>query len=258
MRFLVIACALTFLMSLPASARTETGFLNRSVTLSGVTYRYQVYVPPQWTKSQSWPVILFLHGAGERGEDGLIQTEVGLAGSLRRHVERWPAIVVIPQCRKDVWWHSDPKMEAQAMAALERSIREFKGDRARVYLTGLSMGGYGTWAFGSRHIELFAALAPICGGLRAPGQWRDKIAVVGSAEEIAKRIGKTPVWIFHGDADPTVPVEESRTMRQALQAAGAEPRYTEYPRVGHNSWDKAYAEEELPRWLLSQRTEQQR
>ena len=219
------------------------------------TYRYQVYVPPQWNKKQAWPVILFLHGGGERGDDGVVQTQVGLGGGIRTHIERWPAIVVMPQCRKDTWWSSNPRMEAQALAALDRSIKEFHGDPKRVYLSGLSMGGYGSWAYGSKHAGKFAAMVVVCGGIKVPESIRSGFPNVAESadpySDVAAKIGKTPVWIFHGGADPVVPVVESQKMNDALKAAGGNVRYTEYPGVNHNSWDKAYGEPELPKWLFA-------
>ncbi len=245
-----------FLFAGTLAAKHETGFLNRAVTVGGETYHYQVYVPPQWDNKHSWPVILFLHGAGERGDDGLTPTQVGLGGGIRTHLERWPAIVVMPQCRKDTWWSADPKMEAQAMAALERSIKEFHGDPNRVYLTGLSMGGYGSWAFASKRPGKFAAMVVVCGGVRVPPSVRGlRPDISESADpygDVAKKIGKTPVWIFHGDADRAVSVVESQKMNEALKAAGGDVRYTEYAGVDHNSWDKAYDDPELPKWLFAQ------
>lgn len=249
------AFAMILLLALPASSRApETGFLNRTVSVGAETYRYQVYVPRDWNKKQKWPVILFLHGAGERGDDGFVQTEVGLGTAIRRHVERFPAVVVMPQCRKEVWWQSEA-MTAQALAALEQSIKEFNGDRARLYLTGLSMGGYGTWAMAAKYPGKFAAYAPICGGVRVPERLRAQVQLPPEMEKdpyayVAQKVGQTPVWIFHGGADPVVPPDESRKMNEALKAAGGNAKYTEYEKVGHNSWDKAYAEPELMKWML--------
>ncbi len=231
------------------AAPRETGFLNRTIKLSNKEYRYQVYVPSDWNKNKSWPVILFLHGAGERGNDGLAQTQVGLGGGIRFHAERFPAIVVMPQCRKDARW-TDPEMEAQAFAALAKTMKEFRGDTKRVYLTGLSMGGYGTFAFAAKRAGQFAAAVPICGGLMRRGEQPPQ---GDPYAETAAKIGKTPLWIFHGGADPTVPVTESQKMEAALKAAGGNVRYTEYPGVGHNSWDKAYGEADLAKWLFEQR-----
>src|SRR6185503_5039243 len=150
------------LLTAGVSARSrngETGFLNRTVKVGAETYPYQVYVPANWTKAKKWPVILFLHGAGERGNDGLIQTEIGIGTAIRRHPERIPAIVVMPQCAKNRWW-SEAEMQAQALKALDRTIKEFNGDTTRVYLTGLSMGGHGSWVMASSNPGKFAAIAP--------------------------------------------------------------------------------------------------
>lgn len=230
----------------------ETGFLDRTVEVGGVKYRYQVYVPSDWTGSKRWPVVLFLHGAGERGDDGLLQTQVGLATAVRLDSRRFPAVVVMPQCRRNSWW-TEPAMEAQALKALEKSLKEFKGDPDRVYLTGLSMGGYGTWGLASKYPGRFAALAPICGGVRAPRRGTETPQEADPYSPVAASVGKTPVWIFHGGADKTVPVTESRNMNEALKAAGGNVKYTEYEGVGHNSWDKAYMEPEFMPWLLAQR-----
>jgi predicted peptidase len=244
--------------AVPALARErETGFLNRSVMVGGTVYRYQVYVPADWSKDKKWPVILFLHGAGERGDDGLMQTDVGIGTAIRRYRERFPSIVVLPQCRKNAWW-TEPGMEAQALKALEQTLKEFNGDPQRVYLTGLSMGGYGTWSLAAKYPGKFAALVAICGGIRAPASVRATGAAPAEPAgdpyaAAAQKIGRTPVWVFHGEADPVVPVTESRKMVEALKAAGGNVRYSEYPEVKHNSWDKAYAEPELLPWLLAQR-----
>jgi len=251
---LIPLTALIFAMTSSARA-AETGFLNRTVKIGAETYRYQVYVPRDWDKKRKWPIILFLHGAGERGDDGIVQTEVGIGGAIRRYVDRFPAIVVMPQCRKDKWW-TEETMQQQALQALEQSMKEFNGDRDRTYLTGLSMGGYGAWSIAAKRPGKFAAIVPVCGGIRPP----PRVPVPDAAKAIdpnvdlyaqaAQRIGKTPIWIFHGGADPVVPPDESRKMNEALMAVGGDVKYTEYEKVGHNSWDKAYAEPELMKWML--------
>jgi predicted peptidase len=239
---LVLALTLLAPKTSNAGPSSVTGFLDRTVEIDGVTSRYQVYVPFGWTKNKNWPVILFLHGAGERGVDVLLQTQVGLGSAIRLHATRWPFIVVIPQCDPNSFW-TEPHPEALALKALKQSMKEFNGDTHRVYLTGISMGGYGNWSLASENPGRFAAIAPICGGIRstAPGRYA----------ELAKKLKNLPIWIFHGDADERVPVSESRQMNEALTALGADVRYTEYRGVGHNSWDSAYAEPELPQWFLS-------
>ena len=236
----------------PATARkVATGFLDRAVTVAGTGYKYQVFVPQDWTKKKKWPVVLFLHGAGERGDDGLIQTEVGIGTAVRRNRSRFPAVVVMPQCRKNGWW-AESTMADVAMAALAEAQKEFNGDRTRIYLTGLSMGGYGTWYLAGKYPGKFAAIAPVCGGILVPDMARMQSPDDNSPyAEAAQKIGKTPVWIFHGGDDPVVPVTESRRMNEAMKTLGAEVHYTEYPGVGHNSWEKAYAEPELLTWMLA-------
>ena len=233
------------------------GFHSRTVTLGANTYRYQVYLPPHYTPQKRWPVILFLHGGGARGEDGLQPTQSALATTIRQHPERFAALVVFPQCRVGAVWLDE--MEEQALKALGQTVAEFNGDPQRLYLTGLSLGGYGTWAIAARHPGTFAALVVVCGGILFPArspllmqpaavrQSRDPYATV------ARLIGRTPVWIFHGSADQNAPVTEARKMVQALRAAGGRVKYTEYRGVGHNSWDRAYAETGLTKWLFAQK-----
>jgi predicted peptidase len=232
---------------------TPTGFLDKVLRIGGTDHKYQVYLPAGYTDEQEWPVILFLHGAGERGSDGTSQSAVGLGKAIREHPERWPAIVVLPQVAEGSTWvgaHGDMEM-----AALDRTLAEYRGDRARLYLTGLSMGGQGTWALGYQHGDRFAAIVAICGFVGAgagfptflPAGTQDPFA------EAASRLRGIPIQVFHGDADRVVPADQSRRMVSALQAAGADVRYTEFPGVGHNAWDPAYALSELPAWLFRQR-----
>jgi predicted peptidase len=247
-------------VALPVMARKpETGFLDRTVTVDGTIYKYQVFIPENWSPKQKWPIILFLHGAGERGSDGLLQTDVGIGTAVRKDRSRFPAVVVIPQCKLEGWW-SAPDMQALALAALAAATKEFKGDPKHTYLTGLSMGGYGSWALAAKYPGKFAAVVPICGGIVMPKQLIDRFPQLAkesypddpkSYADVAAKIGKTPVWIFHGGADPVVPVEYSRKMNDALKAAGGDVHYTEYPGVGHESWNKAYAEPDLMTWMLS-------
>ena len=151
-------------------------------------------------------------------------------------------------------------MQAQAMQALEQTVKEFNGDRARTYLTGLSMGGYGSWLLAANNPSRFAAVSVVCGGVRPPPginvpAARDGFtAAADPYAAVAAKVGKTPVWVFHGGADPVVPVSESRKMVEAIKAAGGRVRYSEYEGVGHNSWDKAYGEPEFFTWMLAQKS----
>ena len=247
-----IAAMLTAAPHLGASMTShahETGFLNRRITFSGTQYSYQVYLPANWDPQKKWPVVLFLHGYGESGSDGLASSDVGLPAAIRQNPGRFPFVVVMPQCPWQHWW-SDDDMARMALAALDQAAKEFHGDPSRLYLTGLSMGGYGTWYIASHFPPRFAAIAPVCGGLRAAwdnvhNQDPDVYA------QTARAVGKTPVWIFHGDADPAVPVEESRRMYAALRESGGDVRYYEYEGVQHDSWNHAYREPDFAAWLLS-------
>jgi len=214
-----------------------SGFLDRTTRIGATTYRYVVYVPFDWTPERAWPVILFLHGVGERGTDGLRQSEVGLGRAIRMNPERVPAIAVFPQLQPEQRWLGEPA-EA-AMQALDEAIAEFNGDPQRLYLTGLSLGGFGVWHLAQLHPQSFAAIVPICGG----------IAPTLTAAAVARAVRHIPTWIFHGADDDIIPVAESRNMHIAM--AGA--RYTEYPACGHDSWTRAYGEPELWTWLVAQR-----
>ena len=264
MRSNLLLCVSLLAFALPLASRGSaatpaTGFLDRTLKLHGETYKYQVFLPDNWNPKQKWPIIMFLHGYGERGADGLLQTDVGMPHAIRDKRSQFPAVVVIPQCRMDHWW-TQPEMEEMALATLAAATKDFKGDPKKTYLTGLSMGGYATWDLASRYPGKFAAVVPICGGIVLPPDLLKnfpdlaKVSYPDDAKsyaEVAKKIGKTPVWIFHGGADETVPVQNSRKLNEALKAAGGDVHYTEYPGVGHNSWDKAYADPDLMAWLLS-------
>src|SRR5260370_5788666 len=158
----------------------------------------------------------------------------------------------MPQCAKGKWW-TDAEMDAQALAALDQSVKEFHGDADRIYLTGLSMGGYGSWSLAAKYPAKWAAAVVVCGGIRIRRAQTVEESTADPYAEAAKRIGeKLPVWVFHGGDDPTVPVTEARNMVEALKSVGSAVKYTEYEGVKHNSWDKAYAEPDLPVWLFAQ------
>ncbi len=213
----------------------ETGFINKTMSVGAKTRRYVVYVPHEYDATKAWPLIVFLHGAGERGDDGLMPTEVGLGSAIRRHVERFPCVVVMPQCPDGMYWD---KAFRDIDEAIARTEIEYAIDPARVYLTGISMGGYATWIYGAAQADRFAALLPICGG--------------GKIED-APALATLPIWAFHGDKDETVLPEESRKMVHAVKKAGGKAWYTEYHDIGHNSWDKAYNDPKAIKWLLKQR-----
>ena len=256
-RVLLLVLTVASLVSCVSTRRSETGFLDRSLTAGGRESRYVVYVPRD--AAGPLPVILSLHGAGERGSEGMRPTQVGLGPAVRWMPERFPALIVFPQVPPDERWLGAPA--AAAMEALEATIREFGADRERIYLTGLSMGGYGVWHMATAYPDVFAALVPVCGGIVPAGSAtsvRQSPLTLGEPDPYAftaTRVASIPTWIFHGADDTVVLPSESRRMHEALQAVGAGVRLTVYEGVGHNSWDRAYGEAELWEWLFRQRRE---
>ena len=228
---------------LSAAKPSKGGRLETRTARVGATdYAYQVHVPA--SVKDSPPVIVFLHGIGQRGAGGFLP-ESGAAGALvRGYLSKVPAVVLLPQCRAGSYW-SDPFMDEMVMSALSQTESEFEADQERLYLTGVSMGGYGVWHLASRHAGRFAALVSVCGGVQGRDDTRFK--------ETAERVGKTPAWLFHGADDRVVSVEESRRMTAALKAVGGNVKYSEYPGVGHAVWTQVFAERGLMPWLLSQR-----
>jgi predicted peptidase len=218
--------------------KVEQGFLDRVYKdSSGKEVKYILFVPHEYKGDQAYPTILFLHGAGESGTDGKKQSAVGLGPAIRKNEKTFPFIALFPQSQRGGWGATTDEGK-RAMAILAEVEANYKVDSKRIYLTGLSMGGMGTFSLAAAHPEKWAAIVPVCGRGNA-----------GTAEKM-KNI---PCWCFHGDADNAVNVKGSREMMDALKKAGAEPKYTEYPGVGHNSWDKAYGTKELYDWLLEQK-----
>jgi predicted peptidase len=254
-----VASFLTLLLAMTAhplaAQAVETGFLNRTAVVNGQAYRYQVYVPAEYATRTDWPVILFLHGSGERGADGLAQTNVGIASAIRRDAARFPAIVVMPQVPKDSAWAGD--VADAAMLALRQTLTEYRTDADRVYLTGLSMGGRGAWYLAYRHPSMFAAVVPICGWITATPAFTKTIVVPAEDgppfEALAKKLRSVPLWVLHGEADKAVPVAGSREPVAALRAIGANVQYTEFLGTEHNSWDATYASDAVISWMLQQR-----
>jgi acetyl esterase/lipase len=232
--------------------RQETGFLNRVITLQGVAYHFQVYLPESFRrdKHKPWPVILYLHGRGERGLEGMWQTQNGLPQAVRDHPERWPFVIVMPQCPLPSFW-TDPEMLALAMAALDQETDEFRLDPQRTYLTGLSMGGYGAWELGRHYPQRWAAVTVMAGGVfwsYAPERWQEASTLPA---EYARALGRTPVWLFHGGSDNIVNPRQSELLFEAFKASGGHVRLWIYQGLKHDCWSRAYNEPELPRWLLA-------
>jgi predicted peptidase len=225
-----------------AGGDAKTGFVNKIYKGKDGDSKYVVFVPHAYKGDKEYPLILFLHGAGERGDDGMTPVLQGIANAgikLKDKEKSFGFFVVFPQARvKGSWKAGDPDAN-RAVAILEEVQKEYKIDAKRLYLTGLSMGGSGTWSLAAAHPDKWAAIAPICGR---------------GEPDTASKIKDIPTWAFCGDQDNAKLVEANRTMIKALQGAGGKPRYSEYPFVGHNSWDSAYATPELYTWFLKQST----
>ena len=221
-----------------------TGFLDKTYkNADGHESPYVVFVPHGYDGTKAYPVILFLHGAGETKGGAKMPVEQGLGTYIKKHEKEFAYIAVIPQAEAAKqavlgrWSATSPDSD-RALAMLDATMKEYKTDADRVILTGLSMGGYGTWSHAAATPEKWAAIVPICGG--------------GDVKAAAK-LAKLPCWAFHGDKDTAVKVEKSREMIEAIKQAGGTPKYTEYPGVGHASWDQAYATPELWAWLAEQK-----
>ncbi|MDR6991438.1 prolyl oligopeptidase family serine peptidase [Luteimonas sp. 3794] len=244
--------------ALPSSTTSPGRFVRRELTSNGRRYAYQVFVPSAQLP-RPLPAVLFLHGSGERGDDGQKQIQAGLGPYVRAHAADFPALVVFPQIPDDMEWTD--RGGPIALAALDLARQAFEVDPDRIYLSGISMGGYGTWELALQRPDTFAALVPICGGITV--DWDDPSpglrahSVAGAADPFAAtaaRLRGMPTWIFHGGRDDVVPPRQSRRMANALTAAGArDVRYTEFPDADHNSWDAAYRSEALWQWLFAQR-----
>ncbi|MFO0971962.1 MAG: dienelactone hydrolase family protein [Phycisphaerae bacterium] len=210
-------------------------FQARTITTSdAVERRYALFVPKSYDSGKAWPLVIFLHGSGECGTDGIAQTRVGLGPFVLKYRDKCPFIAVFPQGRG--WFrNAEAKAVLEILAAVEQ---ELSVDPGRIYLTGISMGGFGTWELATLRPDLFAAIVPICGG---------------GPTEAAPNLARVPIWCFHGARDDRVPPKLSRDMVQAVRAAGGQPRFTEFPALGHLCWDQAYTTPGLFGWLLKQR-----
>ncbi len=194
---------------------------------------YWLYLPPDYEARDQWPLVMFLHGRGERGDD-LDRVKVhGLPKNIAEG-QNFPFVVIAPQCPTASHWFE----QAEALnALLDHIITSYLIDIDRVYLTGLSMGGAGTWFLAERYPAKFAAIVPICGS--------------GHKWLAQERLTKLPIWVFHGDADSIVPIERSAEMVEAIRASGGNVKFTVYPGVDHDSWTETYNNPELYEWLLS-------
>lgn len=253
--------AIAALIAAPADA--QTGFLDRTITIDGAPYRYQVYVPADYTPSTTWPVIVSLHGNGRQGTDGMLQTGTDFAIHIRENRAPFPAIVVFPQGKIGTRWFY-PQMQQLVLAELDHTTAEFRVDTTRLYLHGYSMGATGSYRLAYKWPHRFAAIVAVAGRVEPGANYTPEeiaidrttnpaVAALDPFSALASGLKNMPMWIFHGDADSQVPVGQSRKLVAALRSVGAPVRYTELPGATHDTAPpKAYAEAELFRWLLSQ------
>ncbi len=226
--------------SIKVNFKNEVG--QNSATLSAkiekeINIDYLINIPEDYKKTdKEFPLLIFLHGAGERGSDLEMVKSWG-PPKIAENDKKFPYILISPQCPKGDWWSSFTQIE-NLHALITSIIENYRIDKNRVYLTGLSMGGYGTWALSCEYPELFAAIAPICGG----GQPR-----------MTRKIKNIPTWVFHGGKDQVVPISESIEMVDALKKYGGNVEFTIFPEATHNSWSQAYNETELLKWFLYQK-----
>ena len=246
--------------SLIAHAQEKSMFERQLFLQGNDTLFLRILTPANYSPAKKYPLVLLLHGAGERGRDNEAQLTWGSGLFLdSANREKFPAIVVFPQCPTDSSWAQWRQNNVKdslgsfmvrtdlpatrplqlVMDFVDTLVLHGAVDRSRIYVGGLSMGGFGTFDILWRRPDLFAAAFPICGA--------------GDPEKTKAYRKKLPIWVFHGDADPVVPVSNSRRMANALKATGAQVEYTEYPGVGHDSWQNAFAEPRLLPWLFAQR-----
>jgi predicted peptidase len=264
MSFLLAAILLSSTVGLSSAKAQDFGqYQKMSFIRNGRTLPYRILYPKGYQKDKKYPLLVFLHGSGERGNDNAAQLLHGgfvfLQDSIRKN---YPAIVIFPQCPADSSWSFiefkfDPALRKNILVGPfqqeptepARWVKELTDslvgtgvvDEKRIYIEGLSMGGFGVFDMLERYPDYFAAAIPICGG--------------GDTTMANRFAGKTPVRIFHGGADPIVAVESSRRYYHALKRLGADVDYTEYPGVGHNSWDNVFVERDLLHWLFSNKKE---
>lgn len=250
----ILLCLFLFLFaSINVSAQVDRFAPLKYEDGKGGVLNYQMLFPDA-NPSRKYPLVIFLHGAGERGDDNKAQLKWGVQNfATDEYMSKYPAIVIAPQCPKDMQWSNldfdrdagtiflkdAPSKPMELLIQLiEKTMKEMSVDPSRVYITGLSMGGFGTFDLTMRKPDWFAASVPVCGG--------------GDISKAAT-IAHIPTWIFHGAEDAVVPSRLSADMLQALKDAGAHPGYTEYPEVGHFSWLMAYSDPLMIEWMFRQR-----
>lgn len=211
------------------------------------TMPYRLFIPQSYDKRKKYPLVLWLHGGAGRGNDNLKQISGG--NTIGSHVwtlpetqSKHPCFVVAPQCPdNELWATIETAKPTEQMRLVLELLQNLKGtfslDMQRLYVTGQSMGGFGTWSVIAEHPDMFAAAIPVCGG---------------GDESAAPKLTKLSIWAFHGEKDEAVSIERSRVMIAAIRRAGGMPRYTEYKGAGHVIWDRVFSEPELLSWIFTQ------
>ncbi len=246
-----VAVALVLGVSQSAVAGDDDFSAGVYKSADGLSLNYRLLLPKNYDPSRQYPFVLFFHGAGERGDDNRTQLRVAVGVFAQpANREKFPCFVVAPQCPAgkqwvNVPWGDDSEVQPAepsesmrlAMELFDQLQNKYNVDPKRLYVTGLSMGGFGTWDAITRWPDRFAAAIPVCGG---------------GDEKQAYKVAKLPLWAFHGAVDTVVKTHRSRDMIAAIKQAGGNPKYTEYPGVGHDLWQRVYGEPELLPWLFSQ------
>ncbi|GHB93763.1 dienelactone hydrolase family protein [Cerasicoccus arenae] len=242
--FGVFAAFLALIAIAPTAAQAETELAQQSSEAfereikKTVRAQYLLYLPEGYNADQDkrWPLMIFLHGSGERG-DNLKKVAKHGPPKLVEQGKEFPFIIVSPQCPHGGWWSTE-----LLNAFYDDIMEKYRIDPSRVYLTGLSMGGNGTWAWAANNPEKFAAIAPVCG-------WGPEVNY--------EKLASMPIWAFHGDQDQAVALEKGQKVIDAVTSVGGTPEFTIYEGVGHNSWDPAYSNDALYDWLLSHSKDEQ-
>ena len=237
MKYFILVLSTLLILNIQMKAQTERQTVNHFEKEIKITLpaNYLLYLPKDYNASnENFPLVLFLHGAGERGTDIEKVKTHGLPKLINQGKD-FPFIVVSPQCPENMFWNTD------ILSALLDEIEEnYRVDKNRIYVTGLSMGGHGTWSLAIAQPNRFAAIAPVCG-------W--------SVPSIACTIKDIPIWVFHGAKDVVVPIAASEQMVEKLKSCGANVKFTVYPEANHDAWTETYNNEELYKWFLEQSLE---
>lgn len=249
---LPLAAMVLTVLPIPSASASQDAFEPKKFDNGqGQSIPYRILRPEKIEPGQTYPFVLFLHGAGERGTDNAVQIKWMSEFATPENRRKYPCFFVAPQCPVDRRWvevdwslrsHTMPKNASASLATVkqlvDKLVMELPVDRSRVYVTGFSMGGYGTWDAIQRWPDYFAAAIPICGG--------------GDVAE-APKLTKLPIWAFHGDKDSVVPVNRTTDMIEAIRKAGGNPKVTIYPGVDHDSWSATYTNPDVFAWLFAQK-----